>query len=105
MRRTIMSLSVLTLVLTIALSAAIVPASAAPRGNSENAHLCQQGGWEHLKGDDGRRFSNIGDCVSYAARDGTLFALSPTIELTFAPTHNTQFCLLVVRMTDFDQTT
>lgn len=47
-------------------------ASFAKDGNSDAAHACQQGGWQHLQGSDGTLFGNTGDCVSYAAHGGTL---------------------------------
>jgi hypothetical protein len=40
-------------------------------GNSPAAHACQQGGYLSLVGSDGTTFSNVGDCVSYAAHGGT----------------------------------
>lgn len=45
-------------------------AAAANGGNSANAKLCQQGGWETLTRSDGSSFANTGACVSYAARGG-----------------------------------
>ncbi len=50
---------------------------AADGGNSANAHLCQQGGWQDLTTSTGESFVNTGDCVSYAARGGVL-APKPT---------------------------
>jgi len=41
-------------------------------GNSDAAHACQQGGWQHLEGSDGTLFHNTGECVSFAAHGGTL---------------------------------
>jgi CHRD domain len=41
-------------------------------GNSDNAQMCQKGGWENLVQSDGTGFSNPGDCVSYGAQGGTL---------------------------------
>jgi hypothetical protein len=40
-------------------------------GNSDAAHLCHQDGWTSLQRADGTLFSNVGDCVSYAAQGGT----------------------------------
>jgi hypothetical protein len=48
-------------------------------GNSDNAQMCQQGGWENLVRLDGTGFSNPGDCVSYGAQGGTLH---PVYEFT-----------------------
>ena len=41
-------------------------------GNSGAAAACQQDGWQSLYRSDGTGFTNTGDCVSYAARGGTL---------------------------------
>jgi hypothetical protein len=41
-------------------------------GNSGNAQMCQQGGWENLARSDGTAFGAPGDCVSYGAQGGTL---------------------------------
>ena len=51
--------------------------AAADTGNSENAHLCQKGGWMDLVTLDGQGFSNAGDCTNYAARGGTLMPANP----------------------------
>ncbi len=55
-----------------ALAIGVTAAGAADGGNSINAHLCQQGGWQRLVTVTGEGFSNTGDCVSYAARGGVL---------------------------------
>ena len=47
-------------------------ASAADRGNSANAKLCQKDGWGTLVRSDGSSFANQDECVSYAAKGGTL---------------------------------
>jgi hypothetical protein len=41
-------------------------------GNSANAKLCQQGGWQIWARADHTPFASEEDCVSYAAQDGTL---------------------------------
>lgn len=48
-------------------------------GNSSAAHLCYQGGWQHLATADGTPFTSVGDCVSYAAHGGTPGPLLPVI--------------------------
>jgi hypothetical protein len=53
------------------------PAGAA--GNSDNAKLCQQGGWQSLQTDNGGTFANQGACVSYGAQGGQIFAPKATI--------------------------
>jgi hypothetical protein len=50
----------------------VAPAVAAGGGNSDNAKLCQHGGWQNWVRSDGTRFENTGGCVSYAAQGGTL---------------------------------
>ncbi len=55
-----------------ALAIGVTAAGAADGGNSINAHLCQQGGWQKLVTVTGEGFSNTGDCVTYAARGGVL---------------------------------
>ena len=46
-------------------------------GNSANAELCQDGGWQELATETGQGFVNAGECVSYAARGATLRTLTP----------------------------
>ncbi len=50
----------------------VLPRTASAQDNSDAAHRCQQGGWEDLRGSDGTRFANQGECVSYAAQGGQL---------------------------------
>jgi hypothetical protein len=45
---------------------------AAGGGNSDAAHMCQQGGYANLEGTDGTTFQNAGQCTSYVARGGTI---------------------------------
>ena len=52
-------------------------AQAAKPGNSPNAKACQKGGWQDLVTSTGRRFANQGECVSYAAKGGTLTTQNP----------------------------
>jgi hypothetical protein len=55
--------------------AVLVVAPAAPAGkggNSANAKRCQKGGYKHWVRADQTPFKNVGQCVSYAARGGTL---------------------------------
>ncbi len=60
----------------VVLFAAVGGTAAADTGNSQNAHLCQDG-WMELATSDGEGFTNVGDCVSYAARGGTLSPANP----------------------------
>jgi len=41
-------------------------------GNSPNAKLCQQGGWQKVLRSDGTRFVSEADCVAYGAMGGTV---------------------------------
>jgi hypothetical protein len=66
----------LVLALAVALTIAAAVASA---GNSGAASACQSGGWQHLVRTDGTGFRNQGDCVSYAARGGTLMPRLPCV--------------------------
>jgi hypothetical protein len=61
----------LVLCAAVALSAGVASATAGG-GNSANAKKCQKGGWKTLVRADHTAFKNQGDCVSYAAKGGTL---------------------------------
>ena len=51
----------------------VAPAiAAADGGNSDAAKACQKDGWQTLIRQDGTRFKNTGDCVSYKAQGGAL---------------------------------
>ncbi|HEU5422973.1 MAG TPA: hypothetical protein VFU72_05490, partial [Nitrolancea sp.] len=54
-------------------------ALAAPSGNADAAHLCQDGGYASLQGSDGTTFSNAGECVSYAAQGGTIVGINACV--------------------------
>ena len=47
-------------------------AVAAKGGNSANAHLCQNGGWQTLVTPTGGTFADEAACVSYGAHGGTV---------------------------------
>jgi hypothetical protein len=49
---------------------------AANGGNSVNAQLCQKGGWQTLMDSSAAPFSSDGECVSYGAHGGAIFALA-----------------------------
>jgi hypothetical protein len=62
----------------------VVPAGlGAKGGNSENAKLCQQGGYEDWVRADQTPFANVGECVSYAAQGGTLTAPTPALDRAY----------------------
>jgi len=68
----------------VAVSIACVTAAAglaAEGGNSENAHLCQSGGWQEWVQADRSPFANQGDCVSYGAQGGTLTPVASAAQL------------------------
>jgi hypothetical protein len=44
--------------------------------------MCQKGGWSGLHTSDGTAFKNQGDCVSYAAKGGTLASTQSTCDGT-----------------------
>ena len=54
-----------------ALALAAVPAYA-DNGNSSNTRACQQNGWQSWVRSDQAAFASFAECVSYAARGGTL---------------------------------
>jgi hypothetical protein len=74
-------------------------------GNSAAAHACQHGGWKNLKRADGTRFKNQGKCVSYAAHRGTLVSLAPSVTVSYAPTSDTNYCLVIVGLADLAPST
>lgn len=49
-------------------------ALAAKGGNSENAKLCHQGGWQALMDSSADGFSSEDGCVSYGAHGGAIYA-------------------------------
>jgi len=78
-------------------------ASAAPAGNSPAAHACQKGGYANLQGTDGTLFSNVDECVSYAAHGGTLQAIQqqPSVSLRFTASTDINFCNANVTLSHF----
>lgn len=58
------------------------PSLAAAKGsNSDAAKKCQKGGWQEWVRADRTPFKNQGDCVSYAARGGTLTSKESPVEV------------------------
>jgi hypothetical protein len=71
--------SVLGLALLGAIACAFVFAGgalAANGGNSANAKLCQKGGWQSLMDSSAAQFPSAGECVSYGAHGGAIYALA-----------------------------
>jgi hypothetical protein len=61
----------LGLVLPLLTSAPISHAA----GNSDAAHMCQNGGYLTLEGSDGTAFKNAGQCTSFAASGGIIVGI------------------------------
>jgi len=103
-RRLLTCFAMLSLLVLVA-GAVASPAAAAPGGNATKA--CQKGGWETLarSGDAGTPFVSQKECVNYASKGGTLVPyvpeLNPTINISFDPTGDSQFCLPKVELVDF----
>lgn len=76
-------------------------ASADTGGNSAAAHACQDGGYANLEGTDGTLFSNVGNCVSYAAHGGTLVAIAPSVSVAVTPTSDPNYCNVIVTLSRF----
>jgi hypothetical protein len=55
-------------------SALLVALTVAAKANAVNAGVRKKGGWQTQTRADGSSFANQGECVSYAARGGTLVA-------------------------------
>jgi hypothetical protein len=71
--------SMLGLALLAALASTLVLAGgalAAGGGNSDNAKLCQKGGWQALMDSSANQFANDGACVSYGAQGGAIYDLA-----------------------------
>jgi hypothetical protein len=79
--------SMLGVALLAALASALVFAAgalAANGGNSDNAKLCQKGGWQTLMDSSANQFANEGGCVSYGAQGGAIYALA-TLHVELCP--------------------
>lgn len=99
---TILTLSTIGVALTVTSGVA----SASPNsGNSHNAQLCQQGGWQNLEGSDGTLFVNDGACVSYGAHGGTIIPIPPAISISFSPTYNPYYCNVHLILSRFEANT
>jgi hypothetical protein len=71
--------SVVTLALFATLVSALVFAGGAlagEGGNSDNARLCQKGGWQTIMDSSARPFIGDGQCVSFGAHGGAIYALA-----------------------------
>ena len=99
--RLVSAFAVVGLVLTMALSAPLLGQStaAAKGGNSQNAKLCQQGGWQYLQNSDGIPFSSEEECTSSGAQ-GDGVAPIPTITISFS-FYTTGYCAGYAYLTGF----
>jgi hypothetical protein len=73
-------LALATVAASLVACAVLVLAPAVPAakgGNSANAKRCQKGGYKDWVRADQTTFANVGKCVSYAARGGTLTEPTP----------------------------
>jgi hypothetical protein len=70
------------------------PALAAKGGNSDNAHVCQQGGFANrFDGETGLPFTNAGDCANNGAKDQPSAFLALDVSDSPYPCTNTDdFC-------------
>lgn len=99
-------ITLVTIVL-ISCSAIALPVAAKPSGdgpgNSANARMCQQGGWQsHARlGSSGIAFNSQGECVSFGAHGGELVALRG-FTVSWTPIENSQRCLSWVSVTGFE---
>jgi hypothetical protein len=64
----------IVLALSAALSLASMGAANAGPPNKAGQDACKNGGWQHSHRPDGSRFTNQGDCVSWAAHGGAVVA-------------------------------
>lgn len=105
--RNVILSAVLTLsTIGVALTATSGAAFASPNlGNSQNAHLCQQGGWKTVEGSNGTLFSNDGACVSYGAHGGTIIPIPPSISVSFSPTFSQYYCNVHLTLAHFQADT
>jgi len=93
--------SVIALALLATLVSALVLAAgalAANGGNSANAKLCQKGGWLTLMDSSTTAFPSEGECVSYGAHGGAIYAIA-SIEV--APCANQPFDGICVSTSGF----
>jgi hypothetical protein len=74
-KRSVLFLFVLAVVAALGVGAAMALAG---NGNSGNAKLCQQGGWQTVARSDGSSFSNQDDCTSYGAHGGMILIQTTT---------------------------
>jgi len=100
--------AIMGLVLTLALS----PSASADRGgvpnggNSANARLCQNGGWQNVQTSDGVPFSSQGECVAAGAQGLGIVPLGPSPAFAFSFGYSlSNLCTPIVTMTGFASNT
>ena len=89
-----LSLAALVVALLLAVAGGVVPVAAG--GNSDAAHACQQGGYTTLQGTDGTLFKNVGDCVAFVAKGGTITGVSAACTYTTSVTGCIEFDAVVI---------
>jgi hypothetical protein len=83
-RKSVMRKVVLAALVVACAVLVVAPAGPADNGgNSENAKLCQKGGYQDWVRADQTPFANVGECVSYAAQGGTLTPPTPPTDRAF----------------------
>ena len=92
-----LSLAALVVALLLAVAGGVVPV-AAVSNSSDAAHACQQSGYTTLQGTDGTLFKNVGDCVAFVARGGTITGVSAGCTYTAGSTGCIEFNAVVVPM-------
>jgi hypothetical protein len=70
-------------------------------GNLDAAHACQQGGYASLRGTDGTVFKNVGECVSYVARGGTIQGVATACAYTPGTSGCVEFDNVTLAIGDF----
>ena len=93
--------SVVALALVATLVSALVFADGAlavKGGNAANAKLCQKGGWQILMDSSMTTFPSEGECVSYGAQGGAIYALA---RIGVAPCANQPFDGICVSTSGF----
>lgn len=91
------------------LGALLMPVGASAQGNSEAAHLCQNGGFLNYDSGNGVPFKNTGQCVRYAAQGGELVPVvtpDPVVAVSFKDSpYQNYTCTPVAHLTHFEPNT
>ena len=79
--------------IVVVLALALVPFSAGAQGNSQAAHACQGEGYLSLVGVGGETFTNVGQCVRFAAQGGQFADGTDVLEGTIVVPKDYSFTL------------